>query len=99
MVELAGGRGTFYRAGEAVGWRGGGRWRWSFNPHQYRRSYGGRGDRVAPFPWGVKAARRSFGSALHAWRRAAVNGAWHGGASPRRRRLEHWEVEDALELG
>jgi hypothetical protein len=34
-VELAGNGGAFYRAGEAVGRRGGGRWRWSFNPRRF----------------------------------------------------------------
>jgi hypothetical protein len=31
-------RGAFYRAGQAVGRRGGGRRWWSFNPRQFRRS-------------------------------------------------------------
>jgi hypothetical protein len=43
-VELAGGGVAFYRAEEIVGRRGGGRQRWSFNPHQFRRSKGGRVD-------------------------------------------------------
>jgi hypothetical protein len=34
-VELARGEGAFYRAGEAVGRRGDGRWRWSFNPYRF----------------------------------------------------------------
>jgi hypothetical protein len=34
-VELARGGGAFYRVGEAVGRRGGGRRRWSFNPRQF----------------------------------------------------------------
>jgi hypothetical protein len=34
-VELARGGGAFYRAGEAVGRRGGGRRWWSFSPHWF----------------------------------------------------------------
>jgi hypothetical protein len=32
------GGGAFYRVGEAVGRRGGGRRRWSFTPRRFRRS-------------------------------------------------------------
>jgi hypothetical protein len=46
-VELAGGGGTFYRVGEAVGRKGGSQRQWSFNSHRFQRSYGGRGDRAA----------------------------------------------------
>jgi hypothetical protein len=28
-------RGVFYRAGDAVGRRGGGRWRWRFTPRRF----------------------------------------------------------------
>jgi hypothetical protein len=34
-VRRGGGEGAFYRVGEVVGRRGGGRQRWSFTPHQF----------------------------------------------------------------
>jgi hypothetical protein len=37
-VQRGGGGGVFYRAGEAVGRRGGCWWRWSFTPRQFQRS-------------------------------------------------------------
>jgi hypothetical protein len=47
----------------------------------------------------MKATRCRFGSATHAWRRAAVSSTRRGGAAQRRRRLGRQEVEDAPELG
>jgi hypothetical protein len=49
-VQRGGGGGVFYRAGEVVGRRGGGRWQWSFTPHWFQRSW--KRDGTAPIQWG-----------------------------------------------
>jgi hypothetical protein len=65
VVRRDGGRGAFYRAGEAVGRRGGDRQWWSFTPHRFQRSETGkrRRDNVDSVG-GVKATCQRFGLAL-----------------------------------